>query len=361
MVTAPQPQVALREAQPLRVEIIEVQQRDLRPTTRVSGTVQPAQRATLRFEVIGRLAERLVEPGQTVVAGAPLLGLVDDDYQDAVVEARARWQQEQAAVERDRQLLALAEQNRRLQAAEVARQERLGQESLASKTALDTARQQLFQLQAEEEQLRFSVTTAEARLDLQRSALNRAERNLARSRLTAPFAGLVNAVWVEVGDYIAANQDALELVRVDVLDVYAEVDGRVAAVLSLGMEVEVEVAQQRVTGSVIALQQQPDADTYTHALRIRIANPGVMPGILAQVALPLPPQLDVAVIPVTAVLRDDGQAYAFVVNDSHAYRRQVQLGAREGQWQAVLNGLQAGDVVVARDAAALADGIGVEF
>ena len=361
LATAPQPQVALQEATPLRVEVVEVARRDLRPATQVSGTLQPAQRATLRFEVTGRVAERLVEPGQAMAAGAPLLRLADDDYRDAAIEARARWRQEQAAVERDRQLLALAEQNSRLQVAEVERQERLGQESLASRTALDAARQRLFQLQAEEEQLRFNVATAQSRLDLQRSALNRAERNLARSALTAPFEGLVNAVWLEVGDYVAANQDALELVRIDTLDLYAEVDGRVAAELTLGMAVQVSAGQQQLAGSVIALQQQPDQATYTHALRVRVADAAVMPGTLAEVSLPLPAELGVAVIPVTAVVRDDGQAYAFVVVDGRAQRRQVQLGVRDGQWQAVLAGVEVGEVIVARDVAALADGVGVEF
>ena len=79
-------------------------------------------------------------------------------------------------------------------------------------------------------------------------------------------------------------------------------------------------------------------------------------GAAAVAALPLTPQPGVLVVPTTAVLLDDGSAYVFRVSDQHLQRVSVELGMRVGQQQVILTGLQAGDNVVIRDVAALADG-----
>jgi len=43
----------------------------------------------LRFEVDGRVAERRAEAGQSVTVGDVLLALVDQDYQDMLIQAQA--------------------------------------------------------------------------------------------------------------------------------------------------------------------------------------------------------------------------------------------------------------------------------
>ncbi len=359
--TKPQPQAKLLEPTPMRVVVTEVVTTDFQPSVVVSGYLRPARQAALRFEVAGPVVARLVEPGQRVATGEPLLRLDSGDFDDAVVEAQARLAQEQAAVERDRQLLALAQRNRQLQGQEVARQERLGSESLSSRAALDGARQKLLQLETEEERLRFSVETAEARLDLQRVALNRARRNLQRSELRASFDGVVNTVEVDVGDRVNVNQKGVELIDARALDLYIEVDGATAAALQVGQPVQVVAGGHFVDGRLVAIQLNPMARTFTHEVRIRLPNPGLLPGSLAQATLPLAVQRDVAVVPVTAVVRDDGQTFAFTVEGSRLHRHELILGGRQNGQQVVLSGLKVGDRVVARDAAALNEDVVVEY
>ncbi len=359
--TRPQPQLKLIEPTPMRVVVTEVVATDFQPTVVVSGYLRPARMAALRFEVAGQVVERRVEPGQQVAAGEVLLRLAEGDYIDAVTEARARLRQEQAAIERDRQLLALAQRNRKLQAEEVARQERLGSESLSSRAAFDAARQKLFQLQAEEERLTFSVETAQARLDLQQVALNRAQRNLQRSELKALFAGVVNGVMVDVGDRVNINEKGVELIDARVLDLYVEVDGATAAALSVGQRVQVVAADHFVEGELVALQPNPQAATFTHEVRVRLPNPGLLPGTLASATLPLAAQKNVVVVPVTAVVRDDGHTFAFTVDGPRLRRHELILGGRQNGQQVVLAGLKVGDRVVARDAAALTEDVVVEY
>ena len=354
--TAPEPPDELTPPIVMQVDTSLVEQRDVQPRVRLSGVLQPARRAELRFEVEGVVKSRHVEPGQAVAEGAPLLGLDLSDYQDAVIEARARLAQEEAAVERDRAVAKLAARNSRLQADEVSRNERLGTQSLASQAALDAARQKLITLQMEEERLRYAVVTADERVNMLKAALRRAERNLSRAELVAPFAGRVNSVLVEPGDFVVRNQPVLELVGMAMMEVYVEVPGEVAAHLQSGDAVDVHVGGDVHQGEIIAVQPVARADTSTHGISIQMADPGVLPGALAEVVLPLAHLPQATVIPVTALAREDGIVFVFVVKDQVLARREVKVGYREGEVQVITAGLEIGELIVSRGAAALTDG-----
>lgn len=356
VLTKPERKAPLRELPSARVQAIKVQQRDLEPVVQVAGRLRPQRSTQLHFELSGQVKERLVEPGQQVAAGQPLLSLHEGDFADALALAKAQWQQEQAAVARDRQLLKLAVKNRRLQENEVERLKQLGSASLASQTQLGEARQRLLQLESEEARLRYAVETAEARLSLREAERSRAQRNLERTRLQAPFSGVINQVAVQVGDYVSPNQRVLELIDTDFLELHLEVSGASARVMQLGQTQTVRVAGRDIEGSVVALQQDPDATTYTHALRIRLPGEGLMPGALAQAALSQGVEEAATVVPVNAVLQEDGQAHLFVIKGDTLERRAVSLGRREGSWFSIQAGVQPGTLIVARDVAALSDG-----
>ena len=288
--------------------------------------------------------------------GQVLLALEDGDFRDMLVEAEAEYQLEEQGVKRDKRLHKLARNNRRLQGEEVKRLEKLRQQSLLSHSHVDTSRQKLLELEAEESRLEYLVNTSQSRLQLKQSAVERARRNLERAQLKAPFAGIVNSTDVHIGNYVSPNQPVLVLVDADQLDLYLEVRGDVAANLELGKTIDVEVEGFQRQGEIIALQLDPDPSTNTHALRIRLQGNQARAGMLATALLPLLKQDDVLTIPVTALMTFNSQPHVFVYRLGFVYRNPVTLGARIGDQYVVLNGLHEGERIAARDVAALADG-----
>jgi RND family efflux transporter MFP subunit len=353
--TQPDSQAGLQPLPPVRVSVIEVQRMNIRPVTRITGKLQPARKAVLRFEVAGNITRRFVEPGQQVIKGDILLQIDDGDFTDAVTETQALLIQEQDAVRRDRELLKLTSSAREIQERDVERLKQLGRNSLASKSNYDESLRLLIQQQEEETRLQHNVESAEARLQIRRAALNKAQRNLERSRLTAPFAATVNAVHVDEGDYISAGQVSLELVQLDMLDLYIEVTGDVAKPLALGQEIKVNVKGQKYIGEVYSIVTDPDPLTHTHAIRIRLPSTDLYPGQLATAELPGKELINATVIPVSAILQEEGQAYVFAVNSMHLVRHPIELIARQQDLQ-VINGIAAGIPVVAKDVTLLADG-----
>jgi RND family efflux transporter MFP subunit len=356
VVTRPEQNPELREAVSPRVQVDVVALHDLQPLATVSGRLDPARKAALHFELSGQVDARPVEPGQKVQQGELLLALASGDFVDALAEAEAQLAQETRNIERDRDLLKLSQRNYTLQQSELARLQKLGADSLVSESRLDESRIRLIQLEAETAQLKASVASADSRLALREAARNRAARNLERTRLQAPFAGTVNAVAVQRGDYVTPSQTVVDLIDSSMLDLYLEVRGDVAHALQPGQAVEVSVNGSSLQGEVLALQVDPDPVTFTHAVRVRLPGDRARPGQVAEASLPLQPLRQVAAVPSTAVLYDEGRAYVFRVNADTLELVEVRLGPRVGELQVVGQGINASDRIVTRDVAALSHG-----
>jgi RND family efflux transporter MFP subunit len=359
VLTTPDRSPELEEPVPARVLVATVLNHDLLPQQSVSGHLAPMRRASLHFELSGQVRERLVEPGQPVAAGEMLLALVEDDYRDALDRAEAQLELERGNIDKDRELLRLARRNHALQSDEVARLEQLGQDSLISQSRLDESRIKLLQLQSEVARLKNSTDTAASRLRLLDAQRSRAARDLQRAGLAAPFAGIVNGVHVEVGDYVTPNQAVAEIIDISSLDLYVEVRGELAEALSQGQPLAVTVGERTVEGALVALQVDPDPETFTHALRIRIPGDAARSGRVARVRLPLRQLQQAVAVPSTAILQDDGNAYVFRLDNEVLRRTPVSTGTHVGELVVITAGLAGGERVVVRDVAALSDGMRV--
>jgi RND family efflux transporter MFP subunit len=354
--TRPDTYAELQPLPPPTVNVGEIEQIDVQPIIQVTGKLQPARKASLHFQVSGQIDGRFVEAGQYVKKHVPMLSIESGDFMDAVEESKAVLKTERNAVERDLSLLTLMKQERELQEQEVERLKRLGQNSLTSKSKYDQSLQALYRQQADEARLKHSVDSARSRLMIEQTRVNKAERNLERTQLLSPFNGTVNIVHVEVGDYVSPGQVALEMVQIDQLDLNLEITGKAASQLTLGQKINVFTNNNEREGQIIALAVDPDPETNTHLLKIRLPSEGLFAGQLAVAHLPGYLYKDASVAPISSILYEGGQSYVFeVVDDHHVVRKPVDLVERYKDVQ-IVSGLEPGTPIVSRDVSSLVDG-----
>jgi len=215
--------------------------------------------------------------------------------------------------------------------------------------------QELYSLQSEEARLKHSLESSRVQLMIEEARLNKAERNLQRASLIAPFDGVVNNISVDVGDYVSPGQPVLELIQVDSLDLNIEVTGRVATELYLGQSIKVETSEDERQGEIIALAVDPDPSTNTHTLKIRIPSEGLFPGELAVAFLPGQQYENVNVLPLSSILYEEGKTYVFQVQNETLKRIPIKLVERYHDLQ-IIEGVDAGTQIVSRDVSSLADG-----
>ena len=332
------------------VETIVAKPQSVTPIYTLSGRLQPIRVSDLEFEVEGQIVARYVEPGMYVRQGQILLAVDEGDYYDAYVQAQARRDSVAAQLEYDKELLKLTMENVAMQRREVARAESLSTKQHISPSLLEAEKKQLVNFRSEQVRLQHSIKRAEIDLVLNDSLVRNTKRDLQRTGLSAPFSGTVNEIMIEVGDYVSRSRKVVRLVDLSQYDLILNVSNTRVGALELNSTVPVTVGKKQYQGTLVALQENPDQETNTHKVKIRLDGRDLQAGSTAQATLEGQRYDNAISVPVTAVQYIDGQPFLFIVNeDNIVENRAVVLGLRVADTIIVESGVESGERVVARD------------
>jgi cobalt-zinc-cadmium efflux system membrane fusion protein len=319
----------------LSLEYLVVEELALQPTLKVSAELMPVpdRHAEVGTLVPGRIARVHVNVGDSVQVGDPLL-LVDSPEvgraRAELIKASAELEVARAAEEREKRLLSERATSQR--EVEVA----LG--------ALKTAR------------ARYSAAQALlATLGAGDQALS-APGDAARVELRSPVAGTVVSRNAHVGRAVEPGETLIEVVDLDELWLLADVYERDLRLVAQGQRVQVDVRAYPdavFEGTVDYIAETMDERTRAAKVRAVLPNPEhqLRPGMFATARIAgthdHAPQPTLAV-PASAVQTIDDHRAVFVrLGDGLFELRRVHTGERAGELVEVLNGVAAGDEVVA--------------
>lgn len=289
----------------------------------------------LLANVEGRLEAVLVDPGQAVRSGQPLLRIRSAEIlglQRELLAARSRADVARSRAERDAQLHAegIIAANR-LQESEAAR---------ADAEARLREQQHLLQL--------AGVSAAAV------SQLRGPDDISATVTLNARRAGQVLAIEASAGQAVQAGDPLLQVAALDAL--WVELQATRAQAAGIHQGDPVRVAGCEVAGQVSATAVQLDAQSQTVTVRVTIPKPAgcLSPNqfVEAQVA-PRPQASGLLAVPDTGVIQHEGRTYVFVLREDGLLPVVVNV-ERRANGQAWLRGsLRAGDEVAASGLAAI--------
>lgn len=298
------------------------------------GTVRARQRTSLGFDAPGRVMSILVDVGDRVQAGQVLARLD---------EIPAKTRLDRALADRAAAAATVAERRTHLN-----RQEALSRDGYTAAATLHSARAS-YQLAASQ------MTAADA-------AVEAARRDLAVTRITAPFEGEVVARLVQPFSDVAAGQTLLQVEAGRALEVVMMVPEDVASSLQPGMRAQATSGSDRLALVLERVSARSDAGSLVQVIfRVEQAPETVRSGSVVTVGIAgkAPEHLT---LPVTAIIPDStpGQASVFVVEEATktVQRRPVQTAGDllpQGR-QAIIRGLKTGERVVVAGTAFLVDG-----
>ncbi|MDH3292183.1 MAG: efflux RND transporter periplasmic adaptor subunit [Gemmatimonadota bacterium] len=327
------------------VRYVEVFQSGGVRVRRFSGVAQAAVEAPLSFRVGGTVQQLSVSVGDRVGTGQVIAALDPEDY-------RLQRQDAQAALRR-------AEAEARNAQASYDRVRGMYENDNASLTDLEAAR-----------------TASESAAEQVQSATNRlglAQRQLAFTRLTAPQAGAIAAVNVEVNQNVRAGQTVVLLTSRSDLEVAVAVPEMLIAEVREGSEVTVTfdaLPDETFSGIVteVGVAATETGAAFPVTVHLGESQEGVRSGMAAEVAFRFtaPGGSDVIVVPPVAVGEDQNGRFVFVVEPAEegygvARRRSVAVGELTTDGIEILEGLQDGDRVVTAGIGQIADGLRVRL
>ncbi len=336
---APQP-VADRGA---LVRTVEVKQGRLQHQLSFHGVLEPVTRARLSFQSPGVLASRPVQLGQVVRQGEMLASLDNPELGPAQRAASARLQE--SLSQRDQAERDLA----RLR-------------SLESTGAV--GKERVEQKAAELESLQATVARVEADLTGTRQRLEDA-------LLLAPFDGVISALNVEPGEFVAAGQPVMAIGGLDKVEVRVLLPASLVSELSVGDDLMVRIAQLRgleVGGVVTELAAIGELGSGLFPVVVELAtDPAttmLRAGMQAAVILNYA-DVEGLIVPLSAIVDPvGGMPKVFTVADNRVQQSLVRIMAiarEEVALERLTGDLNSGDLVVVAGHRSLTDGQNVRL
>lgn len=269
--------VQAEDDQPTLVRARVIQASQHLREVRVRGRTQNKRTVMVKAELTGRVIARPVERGDHVAKGALLCKLSLDDRQVGLDEARAGLQQAQIEYQGSLELKA---------------------KGFQSNTAIA--------------QTRARLATAEAQVARRRL-------DLARTSVRAPFAGYVEDVSQEVGDYITPGTACATIVDLDPMLLVGRIAERDVQQAEVGKTAIGLLADgNRVEGTLSFVGSQSEASTRTYAIEVQVPNPTgeLRSGTTTDIMIPVDEVLAHKISPALFALDDSGVVGVRTVNDN---------------------------------------------
>jgi RND family efflux transporter MFP subunit len=320
----------------------------------VTGTLISRTRVEVKAEVIGRVTRFDKEEGAHVEAGEPVIWVNDENYQLALRQAETGVKVAEAALERAR----LMEAHSR---SELERADNLLKSGGITNKDLQAA-------QLAERDSAAQGTIAKAQIDQATAALDLARKHIRDTVIRAPISGEIQHKLVNAGAYVEAPTAVLAIVDNNRLELECAVASADLAPLRPGQRVPFTVnTYPGVTfeGRVVEINPAVDEQTRSARVRIQVENAGrkLKTGMFAQGEILTGVDAAAIVVPSNAVYRDDRSAkfaYVFVIVDGKATRRDVRIGRERNSKLEIVEGLKAGDRLVAEQSIELAEGVRIQ-
>jgi len=310
------------EPPPTPVKAAPVTRATLNVEVTAVGTLRAEETVMIRPEIAGRVATIHFKEGQAVNAGEALVTLDQDEYKAQLAGSSAQVGLEESSYQRLQDLQ---------------------RKNLTSQQNLDETKARLDAARAQQE-------------------LNRVR--LERTVIRAPFAGTVGLRLVSPGAYVKPGDDIANLESLGAMKLDFRVPETYLARLNVGQTLAVRVdawPDQSFEGNIYAIDPALDPETRTVLLRARLPNKGnkLRPGLFARVSLILERRENALVAPEQAIVPVGQKTLVYRVVDGKAVMTPVKLGLRRPGQVEILEGLNAGDLVVTDGQLKIRDGAAV--
>ena len=305
------------------VATVKVQQTPLSIDRQLTGSLEPIAQVHIISEAQGRINQLVLFPGDRVEAGQLLVQL-----DDAVVKAE----------------LGKAIASFKQAKLDLKRIQRLKPRKLASED---------------------QIARAQTALELAKSEVSLWRTRLSRTRIKAPFAGVISKRLKEQGDVISINDHILTLIDDSALKARIRVSEYLISELQTDTSVQIVVdalGDQTFPGKILRVYPAIDPATRLGTAEILLSPvpPNARAGQLCRVNLGVK-TLPLLNLPFAAIKHDSRGDYVFIIDkDGKARYTPITTGLQAGDHIQVVKGLTIGASVIIRGHIGLRDGKAVK-
>jgi len=342
----------------LPVKVTDAHRGDLIITLKSPGEAVTSMNIVVKAEVGGLIEKLNVEESQHVKRGELLAELDDTEYRlnlERQEAARLKVLSDYLVEKRfsDKGELSIAVDEKGVQEAKDTYEKERQQyrERKISQEEYEKASKNYEMVLIESGEMKEEVLAAAKNLTQNEIAVKEAQLTLEKTKIRAPFSGIVFDIQVSFHERVSAGTELFTLVNIDRIHVQARVLESEIGKMRVGREVDLKFSAypgKIFKGKVKAISPVVNPDDRTCKVTIDVANPEeeIKPGMHAEVEIAAEIYEDRLLIPQDAVLVRMGRKLAFVVEEGIAKWRYIEVGIENEDYAEVLDGVKEGETVI---------------
>lgn len=289
----------------------------------VTGSVQANESLELKSETGGKITKIYFDEGKAVKRGELLVQVNDEEIRAQLTKQRY---------------------NRKLNQDIEFRQRKLLEKDAISQEEYDNALNKLNTTKAD-------IAVLEAQLD--------------KTKVIAPFDGVIGLRYVSEGALIATNTPIANLYNISPAKIEFAIPGRYSMQVKPKQKIKftVESDTSVFTGEVYALEPQIDANTRTIKIRALAENTKglLLPGQFVRVELILGSTANAILVPTEAVIPELNGHKVYIMENGKAKEVVVQTGIRDNLNLEIISGLQPNDTLITTGILQLKPGLDIKI
>lgn len=353
-----QPQTASTRKPPA-VSVVRPKQHKFVETLRVNGSLVAREEVLVAPQIEGqRIAELLVEAGDTVEKGQLLARLATENLDALVAQNDAALLRAEAGIARAGSSITQAEAQLKEAAAALKRAKPLSRSGYLADSTLDQRQSVATAARAALAIARHNLKVAESERAEARAKRRELLWRRSRTAVHAPVAGLVLARSAKLGAIATATGAPLfRIAKAGEIELEGEVTSDQVHRLAVGQSARIALpGRGTFEATVRRIDPRVDPETRLGHVRLFIGAPaGLRVGTFTSGEIEVASSTGLA-IPSSAVMRDADGAYVRVVESGKVQTRRIALGLASGGFVEVRQGLETRDRVIAKAGTFLGDG-----
>jgi RND family efflux transporter MFP subunit len=345
--TARNPQEKI-EAAPLPVKAVPARRGELIIKLKSPGEAFTERKIALKAEVSGVVKSLNVSEGKHVKAGEILLELEDREYRLRLEKQQALrlkylsdlYLERQFAVA-DKEVPAAILEKLNKAEAEFNKASSAFRKGLVSQADFEKAEKDYEIALIEAGRKKDEIMASSKGVTGQEIEVKIAQMELDKTRIRAPFAGIITDIKISPREHIDAGRELFTLVNISQIRVKAKVLESEIGKMSVGREVDLRFSAypgKVFKGLVEAISPIVNAEDKTCAVHISVDNPTeeIKPGMHAEVEIAAEIHKDKLLVPQESILVRGGRKLVFVVEGDLAKWRYVQIGLENEDFAEIL-------------------------
>jgi RND family efflux transporter MFP subunit len=361
----------------LQIKAIKVERVSFQRQVDLSGNLIALDQVRVVSEVPGQIKEILFELGSEVRAGDVLIRIDTRELELALARAESALRQTEAqlgvpsgtsTVPPDEQIASVrtAMANLADARAQLARAEELVAKGLLPRAELDTVGTRVKVTEANYQAALENVRALKASLQDRKANYELAQKKVADAVVRAPIAGSISERPVQRGEFIRDNSPVATIVQMHPLKLVTAAQEKFSDVIKPNLNVHFQVESlpgEMFDGRIAFISPAVDQAPRTFPVEILVNNTSrkLKPGFFAKGVIQTKRDDNVMALDEMGVSTMAGVSSVYVVApDGTVSQRNIRIGAKEGKYVEVLEGLTGDEIIAASNLNELVSGLKVE-